>query len=434
MPPRLPERYRLNIRLGSDGDIEEWFAQDDSLDRPVLIRYLAPESTTARHATFLEKVRAAAALNDIHLQKVFAAGETTASAFSVSEWDGGVTIADRLRAGEPIPVAEFLPNASGLCLALSRFHELGGVHGAIDTSSVHFSAAHPVKLGAFGREDRWSDAAEDTMALAEVLRAAITGTEDPTVFPSDVIDGVHPSVDEALRSGIHGALDAAALARSLKAVPHVAHVEEGPIRPWRALALFGLIAVLIVALAAFGLAADFDPNSPVLYPVVVGSQPPDETTTSTTSSPNLIVPGTESETLGVEVFVYDPLGDGTESDEATGNAVDGDRSTNWSTEAYSRSLQEVKPGVGLVFDVDGTPSAITLSGSGGTTFTISWAAAIPASTAEWEHIARGTMHRADSSIQLPVRGGGLWRLWLTDLPKKSDGSYQAEISDVRFFR
>ena len=165
MPPRLPGRYRLNIRLGSDGDIEEWFAQDETLDRPVLIRYLAPESSEDRHAAFLANVRSAAALSDVHLQKVFAAGETTASAYSVSEWDGGVTIADRLRAEEAIPVAEFLPNASGLCLALARFHELGGVHGAIDTSSVHYSAAHPVKLGEFGRESRWSDAAEDTMAL-----------------------------------------------------------------------------------------------------------------------------------------------------------------------------------------------------------------------------------------------------------------------------
>ena len=112
MPPRLPERYRLNIRLGSDGDIEEWLASDDNLDRPVLIRYLEPESSPERHQAFLAGVRSAAALTEIHLQRVFAAGETTASAYSVSEWDGGVTIADRLRVGEGLPVEEFLPNAS----------------------------------------------------------------------------------------------------------------------------------------------------------------------------------------------------------------------------------------------------------------------------------------------------------------------------------
>ncbi|MEN8039908.1 MAG: hypothetical protein ABFR95_00210 [Actinomycetota bacterium] len=427
MPPRLPDRYRLNIRLGSDGDLEEWFAQDDSLDRPVLIRYLTPESSSARHASFLENVRAAAALNDIHLQKVFAADETSASAYSVSEWDGGVSIDDRLRADEPIPVGEFLPNASGLCLALSRFHELGGVHGAIDTSAVHFSAAHPVKLGGFGREHRWSDAGEDTMALAEVLRSAITGTEDPNVFPSDVIDGVHPSIDDALRSGIQGTLDAASLARSLQAAPHITETEEGPIRPWRALAVFGLIVVLIAVVAAIGLAADFDPDSPVLYPIV--AQPTSSTSTVPTET---LPPVEETERLDVVPTVYDPLGDGTEDDESVVNAVDGNRGTSWSTEPYSKPVQDFKEGVGLIFDVAGTPENIFLNGSPGAAYTISWAAALPAFASEWEHIARGTLQRAESRLNVPVRGGGLWLLWLTDLPQRADGSYQAEITDIRF--
>jgi serine/threonine protein kinase len=417
----------LNIRLGSDGDIEEWFAQDDSLDRPVLIRYLAPESSMARHASFLGNVRSAAALNDIHLQKVFAAGETSASAYSVSEWDGGVTIADRLRADEAIPVVEFLPNASGLCLALSRFHELGGVHGAIDTSSVHFSAAHPVKLGAFGRENRWSDPAEDTMALAEVLRTAITGTDDTSVFPSDVIDGVHPSVDDALRAGIDGTLDAAALARSLQAAPHVVQVQESPVEPWRALALFGFIVALIAFVAAVGLAADFDPDSPVLYPVIA------EPTTSTTTTPTQVAdPVDGSERLAAQVSVYDPLGDGTESDDTVDRATDGNRSTAWTTETYSRPLSELKEGVGLVFDLDGTPETVFITGSPGTAFTLGWIASMPESPLEWERLARGTLQRTESRIQVPIRGGGLWLLWLTDLPERPDGSFQTRISDVRF--
>jgi len=427
VPPRLPDRYRLNIRLGSDGDIEEWFAQDETLDRPVLIRYLAPESSADRHLSFLEKVRSAAALSDVHLQKVFAAAETTASAYSVSEWDGGVTIADRLRADEAIPVNEFLPNASGLCLALSRFHALGGTHGAIDTSSVHFSAAHPVKLGAFGRSQRWSDPAEDTMALAEVLRAAITGAQDASIFPSDVIDGVHPSVDDALRGGIEGTLDAAAMARSLRAAPHTAQQDNSPVRPWRALALFGAIVALIAAVAAVGLAADFDPNSPVLYPLT--AKP---TTSTSTVPPQVVDPVEEPGRLRATVAVYDPLGDGTESDDTVPNATDGNRSTAWTTEAYSRPLRDVKEGVGLAFDLEGTPEIVYVNGSPGTALAIAWAPVMPEDPIEWEHIARGTLQRAESRIQLPVRGGGLWLLWLTDLPERADGSYQARLVDVRF--
>jgi serine/threonine protein kinase len=427
VPPRLPDRYRLNIRLGSDGDIEEWFGQDEALDRPVLIRYLAPESTRERHLVFLESVRSAAALNDIHLQKVFAAAETTASAYSVSEWDGGVTIADRLRADEAIPVDEFLPNASGLCLALSRFHGLGGVHGAIDTSSVHFSAAHPVKLGAFGRIQRWPDPEGDTMALAEVLRAAITGTYDTSVYPSDVIDGVDPGVDDALRGGIDGTLDAAALARSLQAAPHATVAEEVPVRPWRTLAVFGAIVLLISLVAAVGLAADFDPSSPVLYPITA------KPTTSTTTVPPQVADQAEDVArIQATVTVYDPLGDGTESDDTVPNATDGDRSTAWETEAYSRRLSDVKDGVGLVFDVDGTPETVYIIGSPGTTFTVAWSATLPSGPQEWEHVARGTLLRAESRMQLPVRGGGFWLLWLTDLPERPDGSFQTRITDIRF--
>jgi len=426
MPPRLPERYRLNIRLGSDGDIEEWLASDDNLDRPVLIRYLAPESSPDRHQAFLAGVQSAAALTEIHLQRVFAAGETTASAYSVSEWDGGVTIADRLRVGEGLPVEEFLPNASGMCLALSRFHDAGGVHGAIDTSAVHFSAAHPAKLAAFGRIQRWNDSAEDTMAMSEVLRAAITGTEDRTVFPSEVIDGIPQTVDTVIREGIAGNLDARALATQLSAVSYDAPTEHTPPKPWRTLALFGLIAGLITLIAAVGLAADFDPDSPFLYPVGAESVSPPVTT------PVQVADVDESQALSATAVVYDPFGDGTEGDESVGLVFDGNNLTAWSTEAYSKPIREFKDGVGLVFDVDGSPSAMFVIGTPGTTYLVGWAPSTPSAATGWEHVARGTLQESDTRIQLPNRIEGLWRLWLTGLPERPDGSFLSRISQVRF--
>ncbi len=426
MPPRLPDRYRLNIRLGSDGDIEEWLAQDESLDRPVLIRYLAPESSRDRHQSFLEGVQAAAALTEIHLQRVFAAGDTSASAYSVSEWDGGVTIEDRIRAGEALRVDELLPNAAGLCSALAKFHETGGVHGAIDTTAIHYSAAHPVKLGAFGRQNRWVDPEQDTMALAEVLRAAITGTHDPGVMPSAVVDGVPPTVDEALAAGIAGALDAVSLANALASTEYVPPPQQEPLKPWKGLALFAAIVVLISVLAAVGLAADFDPDSPFLYPVA------GEPTASPTTVPIVVAEPDESAGLPVSATVYDPLGDGTESDDTVINAVDNNRSTSWSTEAYTRPIRDFKDGVGLVLDVAGTPSAVFVTGSADTIYLIGWSVTVPDNPEQWEHIGRGTLQRAEVRMQLPVRAGGFWRLWLTELPEQSDGSFRSDISDIRF--
>ncbi|MCL1595335.1 MAG: hypothetical protein M3132_13380 [Actinomycetia bacterium] len=426
MPPRLPDRYRLNIRLGSDGDIEEWLAKDDTLDRPVLIRYLAPESTPDRHTSFLTGVRAAAALTEIHLQRVFAAADTTASAYSVSEWDGGVTIDDRIRAGEALPAEEFLPNAAGLCLALARFHEVGGIHGAIDTSAIHYSAAHPVKLGAFGRIQRWEDQSDDTRALAEVLRAAITGTHDSGVMPSAVIDGIDPSVDIALSAGIAGDLDARGLANALGSTDFVPPEETSPANPWKSLVLFAAIVVTISLLAAVGLAADFDPDSPFLYPVA------GEPSTPSVTTPIIIEDVEATDDLPATATVYDPLGDGVESDGSVSNAVDGNRSTSWSTEAYSRPISDIKEGVGLVLDVAGTPSAVYITGSPDTTYMIGWSGTIPDDPTLWEHVGRGTLQTSAVRMQLPVRGGGVWRLWLTNLPERPDGSYQSSISHVQF--
>jgi serine/threonine protein kinase len=426
MPPRLPERYRLNIRLGSDGDIEEWLAQDTSLDRPVLVRYLAPEASHARHATFLAGVRSAAALTEMHLQKVFAAGETSASAYSVSEWDGGVTFADRIRAGEGLPVEEFLPNAAGLCVALSRFHDSGGVHGALDTSAVHFSAAHPAKIGAFGRDRRWNDQPSDTRALAEVLRAGLTGTDDPSVMPSEVLDGVDPAVDEALTRGIAGDYDAATIAAHLSSVSFEPEASAPPVKPWRSLVVFSVLALAISLLAAVGLAADFDPDSPFLYPVGGESVSPSTTTPIAVDEPE------DTDTLSAVAGVYDPLGDGTESDDEVDNVTDGSPSTSWKTEAYSLPIREIKDGVGLVFDVEGTPGTVFIRGSADTTFLLGWADAVPEDPEAWEHIARGTLLASEVQFQLPVRGGGVWRLWLIDLPERADGSYQAVINEVRF--
>lgn len=427
MPPRLPERYRLHIRLGSDGDVEEWLAQDASLDRPVLVRYLAPEASHDRHTEFLTGVRSAAALTELHLQKVFAAAETTASAYSVSEWDGGVTIEDRIRAGEGIPPGEFISNAAGLCTALARFHEAGGVHGAIDTTAVHYSAAHPAKIGAFGREARWSDQASDTRALAEVIRAALTGSHDQTVMPSVVLDGVGPGVDDALAAGIEGTLDATSLAAQLEAEKSTAPAETTAPRPWRTLAIIGLITAVICTIAAVGLAADFDPDSPFLYPVSG-----DAGGSSSTTTPIVVETPEPGDGLTAAVEVYDPLGDGTESDDTVDSVVDGDLGTTWQTEAYSMPIREFKDGVGLVFNVDGTPTTVAVRGSPGTTFIIGWAPSLPDDPAEWEHIARGTLLESEVMLPVPVRGGGLWRLWLIDLPERADGSYQATINDVTF--
>jgi serine/threonine protein kinase len=183
MPPRIPGRYRMNVRLGADGDIEEWLATDEQLERPVLIRFPGPDADPERVAQFLIPIRAAAATSHPHVQRVYAAGEVDHSAFAVAEWDGAVTVADRLKAGETLPIPEYLSNASGVAAGLAAFHANGGIHGAIDASAIHFSAAHPARLASFGRIPVTTTKAGDTAALAVVLRESVTGTNNRSVPP-----------------------------------------------------------------------------------------------------------------------------------------------------------------------------------------------------------------------------------------------------------
>lgn len=424
MPPRLPERYRLNVRLGADGDVEEWLATDEHLERPVLVRFPGPAGSRHRMEQFLGSVRAAAATSHPHVETVFAAGELHGSAYAVSEWDGAVTVADRLRAGETIPVDEYLPNAAGLAEGLAVFHSNGGIHGSIDAAAIHFSAAHPARLAGFGRVPVTETAAEDTVAMAAVLRTAITGSDNPWVMPSQVAEGMPALVDEALDAATSGSLDAAGLADALRSIPYSPPAE--PRTNWspRGLGIFAAVVVAMLALAALGLALDLDPDSPLLYPAAPADREP---TAPSTTIPVVEAPADQS--VAVSAVAYDPLGDGTENDAEAAAVLDDDRSTSWHTERYTSPLADTKEGVGLVLTADGPISAIEITGSPRTRYTLGWSAEPGAAPDGWQSVGTGTLLTGTTRHQVPV-AEGFWVLWLTDLPEQPDGSYAAQISSV----
>ncbi len=426
MPPTLPERYRLNVRLGRDGDIEEWLATDEQLDRPVLVRYLVPEAGDDRRLEFLEIVRSAAGANHAHLQRVYAAGDHD-GVFSVSEWDGAVSVADRLRVGETLPVDEFLPNAAGIAAGLAAFHINGGVHGSIDESTIHFSAAHPAKLGGWGRPRRGTTAREDTAALAVTLRTSITGSTSESIQPSHVAEGMSPDVDTALDEAAAGSLDAAGLADALLAAPYRPPDRQERSYHWKWTLAFAGIAVAIVLVAGIGLAIDVDPDSPFLFPATPSAEP----STSTTLGDPVVEDESDGFGLRSTTAVFDPLGDGNENDEFLGALLDGAPSTSWSTEPYPEPIGNIKAGVGVVFEVEGEPRRMQLSGSPGTRFRIGWAEQ-PGDLEAFEDIGSGTLLAAPTAMQLPNRPDGVWLLWLVDLPLNRDGAYRAEIAGVRF--
>ncbi|NNK91637.1 MAG: protein kinase [Acidimicrobiia bacterium] len=422
MPTRLPDRYHLQVRLGRHNDLEEWLAIDSALDRPVLVRFLGPEADTHRVAAFLESVRSCASVQHVHLAEVYALGSDETGAYVVSEWAGGVTLEDRVHAGESIPVDEYLPNAAGLAEALAMLHGAGRVHGAIAADAIQFSAAHPAKLGGFGLPSTVHHPSEDTAALASTLQRAVT--MGPDVPPSHVAAGLHPSIDTALDAAKGGTLDAGGLAAALRSAPSPSARTRQPAWSWTWMTLGGVLIAAALVLAIAGLALQRDPDTPFLAPGGV-----DRVVSPSTTTPQQSVLPVGQTPLAFQAAVLDPFGDGIERDEELPLLSDGNEATSWRSEAYSQPLGEGKPGVGVSFTLgDTAPGLIEVIGSVGIRFEIGWQS-MPDEA--WERLAWGAIRTGEASFPLPQRPGGTWRLWITDLPLV-DGSHQGAIQEVRF--
>ncbi|MCI0425211.1 MAG: hypothetical protein L0Z47_05080 [Actinobacteria bacterium] len=422
MPSAIPDRYKLEVRLGRDEDVEEWLATDESLDRPVLIRSLGPETTPERRRGFVDSVSRVAPVGHPHLVKVYAVDLVPGGAYAVLEWTGGSTLADHVAAGRTVDLADFLPNATGLAGALAALHESGAGHGAIDMGAISYSVAHPSKLGGFGKTTREPG---DVPALASVLETALTGTTPGGPPPSERIDGLSPVIDQILRSAQRGVMTARELEKALSAAPTPRAPAPEPRAGSRRL-LYAAAALVAVAAGLVGVGFLFAGDSP--GPVLPG--PPTSTSTTTT------VVGTTT-TLGGgvvtvdEVTTLDPFGEGGENDESVSLLVDDDPATVWSTETYRDPLHLIKPGVGLSFSVSGSPQGVEVLGmTPGARFELRWGT--ETDIALTELVAAVDVGQTPLSITLPPRRDGHWIIWLTDLPATPEGGYRAEVAEVRF--
>ncbi|MBT8215598.1 MAG: protein kinase [Acidimicrobiia bacterium] len=409
MAANLPARYQLEIRLGRDQDVEEWLATDLTLDRPILVRMLGPEVGEQRRRRFLAEVRSLASVTHPHLLEVYAAGTDGEHTWMVAEWTGGVTVADRMEAGTPMPVEEFLPNAAGLADALAELHSLDVAHGDIGPHAVSFAAAHPAKLMAFSHPGPEGNRTADVADLARTLETALSGSSSDGLAPSQLTDAIHRSVDEALGEAKAGRLSAPELAARLKAAPTVPGSRRGQRWSWRwvipALVL-ALGALVVTLIGPFGGSEEVPPFALPEPPTTTVAP----TTTTTTTLPEVRV---------IVVDVLDPSEDG-ERDGELPNLTDGDPDTAWRTERYFAPISLIKPGVGVTFVLDRAPTMVEFDASPGTGFELRWAPTLPNILEDWETLAAGSVVgepgvASTTALDLPRRDGGFWLLWLTEL-------------------
>lgn len=433
MPPPVSERFRLEVRLGRDGDIEEWLATDTSLDRPVLIRLLGPEAAPTRRREFIEAVQRASTVSHLHLAAIYMVEEVEGGAYSVSEWTGGATLNARLEAGDTIAPEEFLPNATGLAAALAVLHEAGVVHGGIDTGAITYTVAHPAKLGAFGRHTRGATTHDDVRSLAEVLEESLTGVPAGVSPPSELIDGLSPEVDRILREGRRAAIGVRALSEALATAPTPRRPQPETTRPSRRL-LIAAVALVVAAAGLVGVGRLFTPSGmPVLPPPAatqrgvstVPATAAPSTTTTTTRPPTEVVDVSDPAT-------FDPFGGGSENDDLVASVIDGDLSTSWRTEVYLDPLPLLKAGVGVTVRVTGTPRSLELVGlTNGASLEVRWTGSTPSDFEDFEVVGRLTSQPGATSLRLPPRTDGTWLVWFTDLPE-AEGDYMVSLSELRF--
>ena len=139
MPNQLVAgRYRLVSRVGSGAMGQVWRATDERLRRDVAIKLvdLAVATDPATADRFQREAVAAARLNHRNIVTIFDAGRDGSTAFLVMELLSGRSLAEVVRAGGPLPVAEAARIGREVARALEATHAIGLVHRDIKPANI----------------------------------------------------------------------------------------------------------------------------------------------------------------------------------------------------------------------------------------------------------------------------------------------------------
>jgi hypothetical protein len=149
----LPPRYRLVGHIANGGMAAVWAAQDAVLERLVAVKTLAAgyAADPAARRRFTREARAAARVSDHpNVVTVFDIGDHEDQAFIVMEHFSGGTVADRLKRGEPVPVATALRWLRQTASALDAAHAADIVHRDVKPGNLLLDETGRLAVGDFG--------------------------------------------------------------------------------------------------------------------------------------------------------------------------------------------------------------------------------------------------------------------------------------------
>jgi hypothetical protein len=140
-----------------------------------------------------------------------------------------------------------------------------------------------------------------------------------------------------------------------------------------------------------------------------------------------------------DVLDYDPPPGGGEENRALAPlALDGDRTTSWTTERYQTAdFSNIKDGVGLYLDVGRPVVARALrvvTPADGWTLDLYVANSVPKTVADWTRVGSGEVDATRKTFNLDT-GSQRFRyylVWITSLPTAQDGGgFRAAISELK---
>ena len=143
--------YRVTEKLGEGGQGTVYKAIDTKLDRPVVIKVLAPELTakTTNLRRFEREARLASSLDHPNICTIYGLHEHAGAHYIVMQYVAGKNVRE-LVAGRPLELRGALSIAVQTADALAAAHKRGVIHRDIKAGNVMVTDAGAVKVLDFG--------------------------------------------------------------------------------------------------------------------------------------------------------------------------------------------------------------------------------------------------------------------------------------------